>query len=192
MQVFGGAGYCEDFPAERLYRDIRITTIYEGTTGIQSLALLGRNITMKNGKAAMAVFQEIMKDIEAAKTYDDLKKYADQLASKAQELQKVTQHLVMNFAMKGQVERFLADATLYMEFFSLVAVGWQWLNQATAAKQALVTGNVEGDDLTFYESKLHTMRYFFAYELPKTLGLAARLTDDEVLTIPEEEKEPII
>lgn len=181
LQCFGGGGYCEDFPLERLYRDIRITTIYEGTTGIQSQALLGRNITMKNGKAAMAYFQEVNKDIEAAKTHDALKKYADQLTAKLQELQKITQHLV-SFAMKGDVERFLADATLYMEAFGLTAVAWQWLKQATVAKNALVTGNLEGEELSFYESKLHTMRYFFSYELPKTLGLFARLSDDEMLT----------
>ncbi|GAB4404517.1 MAG: acyl-CoA dehydrogenase [Microscillaceae bacterium] len=191
LQCFGGGGYCEDFPLERLYRDIRITTIYEGTTGIQSQALLGRNITMKNGKAAMAYFQEVMRDIEAAKTYDDLKPYADKLAQTAQQLQQVTQHLI-GFAMKGEAERFLADATLYMEFFGLVAVAWQWIKQATIAKEALVTKNLQGEELRFYESKLHTMRYFFSYELPKVQGLATRLTDSEVLTLVEDQKEVLV
>lgn len=182
LQVFGGGGFCEDFPLEKLYRDIRITTIYEGTTGIQSLALLGRNITMKNGKAAMLLFQEIMKDIEASKTHEDLKKYANVLTAKLGEIQKVTQHLIA-FAMKGDTERFLADATLFMEAFGILVVAWQWLKQATAAKTALITQNPQGDDLQFYESKIHTMRYYFAYEVPKTQGLMTRLLDDEVLTI---------
>jgi len=182
LQVFGGGGFCEDFPLEKLYRDIRITTIYEGTTGIQSLALLGRNITMKNGKAAMLFFQEVMKDIEASKTHEDLKKYANTLASKLAEVQRVTQHLV-GFAMKGETERFLADATLYMEMFGIITIAWQWLKQATVAKNALLTQNPQGDDLQFYESKVHSMRFYFAYELPKTLGLAVRLLDDELLTI---------
>ncbi len=191
LQVFGGAGYCEDFPLERLYRDIRITTIYEGTTGIQSQALLGRNITMKNGKAAMAYFQEITQDIQAAQTHDDLKKQVRALQEAMQTVQKVTQHLI-SFAMKQDLERFLADATLYMEMFGLVTVAWQWLKQGTEAKQAMITANPQGDELRFYESKLHTMRYFFAYELPKIHGLAARLMDDEVLTIVEEERELIL
>jgi butyryl-CoA dehydrogenase len=182
LQVFGGGGYCEDFPLEKFYRDIRITTIYEGTTGIQSLALLGRNVTMKNGKAAMLYFQEVMKDIEAAKTHEELKKYANILSARMQDLQKVTQHLV-GFAMKGEVERFLADATLYMEMFGILAVAWQWLKQGTVAKTALITQSPQGEDLQFYESKLHTMRYFFAYEVPKTAGLLTRLLDDEVLTV---------
>ncbi|WP_026999464.1 acyl-CoA dehydrogenase [Eisenibacter elegans] len=182
MQVFGGGGYCTDFPLERLYRDIRITTIYEGTTGIQSLALLGRNITMKNGKAAMAFFQEVTKDIQAAKTHNELKPFAEQLEKSAQELQKVTQHLV-GFAMKGQVELFLKDATLYMELFGLVTVGWQWLKQGTVAKEALVTKNPQGDDLHFYESKIHTMKYYFAYVLPRTKGLIDPLMNAEALTV---------
>lgn len=188
LQVFGGGGFCEDFPLEKLYRDIRITTIYEGTTGIQSIALLGRNITMKNGKAAMAYFQEIVKDIEAAKTHDELKKYADLLSAKLQEVQKVTQHLV-GFAMKGENEKFLADATLYMEMFCILSYAWQWLKQATVAKNALLTKNPQGEELDFYESKVQTMKYYFHYEMPKTLGLAARLLDTEVLTIVNEERE---
>lgn len=187
LQVFGGGGYCTDFPMEKLYRDIRITTIYEGTTGIQSLALLGRNIVMKNGKAAMLYFGEVMKTIDEAKTYDELKKYADKLAEASQQLQKVTQHLV-GFAMKGDKERFLADATLFMEMFGIVSVAWQWLIQGLEAKKALLTANPQGDELNFYESKLHTMRFYFAYELPKTLGLATRLLDEEILTFAVEKE----
>jgi len=85
--------------------------------------------------------------------------------------------------MKGETERFLADATLYMEMFGIITIAWQWLKQATVAKNALLTQNPQGDDLQFYESKVHSMRFYFAYELPKTLGLAVRLLDDELLTI---------
>lgn len=90
--------------------------------------------------------------------------------------------------MQGQTERFLADATLYMEMFSLIAVAWQWLKQGRIAQEALLTKNPQGNELQFYESKLHTMRYFYAYELPKTLGLATRLMDNEVLTIVDEKE----
>lgn len=51
LQVLGGYGYCMDFPLQQYLRDIRIMAIYEGTTGIQSLDLLGRKIPMENGKA---------------------------------------------------------------------------------------------------------------------------------------------
>ena len=187
LQVLGGYGFTEDFPLEQLYRDIRITPIYEGTTGIQSQDLLGRKVTMKGGKAAQLLFQEINKTIDEANTFDDLKPYTQLLQKELARLQDVTVHL-MQFAMKGDIERFLMDATLYMEMFGLVTLSWQWLKQAEVAKRTLVTQNVEGDDLTFYESKLHTMKYFFHYELPKTRGLAVRLKDTEVLTIVSEKE----
>jgi hypothetical protein len=57
------------------------------------------------------------------------------------------------------------------------------LKQGVVAKTALVTNSFEGEELAFYESKVHTMKFYFHYELVKTLSLSARLTDTEVLTI---------
>ena len=185
LQVLGGSGFCKDFPLENYYRDIRIYPLYEGTTGIQSMDLLGRKVTMKQGKAVKYLFAEVNKDIEAAKTYPELSKYVKILEEKLQVLQSVTMKLI-GIAMKGNIELFLSDANLYMEFFGTIAVAWQWLKQATTAKQILLTENPQGEDLKFYESKIHTMKFFFAYEVPKTLGLAQRLMDDEVLTIATE------
>mgnify|MGYP002777725765 CR=1 FL=1 len=187
MQTLGGYGYTEDFPIEQLYRDIRITPIYEGTTGIQSQDLLGRKVTMKGGKALQLLAGEMGKTMSAASTYDDLKPYAGLLAEEGKRLRSVTEHL-MQFAAQGDTERFLADATLYMELFSLNVIAWQWLKQAVVAKQKLVTENPTGDEGAFLEGKLLTMKYFFHYELPKTLGLAKRLTDTEVLTIVTEKE----
>jgi alkylation response protein AidB-like acyl-CoA dehydrogenase len=185
MQCLGGYGYCKDFPIEQLYRDIRITAIYEGTTGIQSLDLLGRKFTMQQGRAAMLFLREVAQAMEAAAVYDELKRYALALDEELKTLQKVTRHL-MGFALQGDQERFLADANLFMELFSLVAVGWQWLKQGTEAKKALLVGGHSQEDLHFYESKLLAMQYFFHYEIPKTQGLATRLLDPEVLTIARE------
>ncbi|MDX2286115.1 MAG: acyl-CoA dehydrogenase [Bacteroidia bacterium] len=182
LQVLGGGGFCEDFPLENYYRDIRIYPIYEGTTGIQSQDLLGRKVTMQQGKAVMLLAEEIQKTIREASAYEDLRKQAGILGEKLKATQEILMHL-MPFAMKGDIERYLADATLFMEFFGIVTVAWQWLKQGIAAKQALLTRNPQGEELEFYEGKLLTMRYYFAYEVPKTLGLLQRLKDDEVLTI---------
>ncbi|WP_080056919.1 acyl-CoA dehydrogenase [Spirosoma aerolatum] len=187
LQTFGGYGYTEDFPVEQLYRDIRITPIYEGTTGIQAQDLLGRKMTMKGGKAPQLLFAEISKTIGTASTYDDLKPYADSLTTELKRTQEVLTSL-MPYAQQGNIERYLSDATLFLEFFGIVVVAWQWLKQAIVAKQALLTQNPEGDELAFYEGKIHTMKYFFHYEVPKTLGLAVRLKDPEVLTIVTEKE----
>ena len=187
LQVLGGYGFTEDFPLEQLYRDIRITPIYEGTTGIQSQDLLGRKMTMKGGKPTQLLFGEVAKTIAETETHEDLKVYAKMLKAELVRLQEVTMSL-MPYAMQGDIERFLMDATLYMEMFGIITVAWQWLKQGVVAKQALLTQNPEGDELAFYESKIHTMKFFFHYEIPKTLGLAVRLKDTEVLTITTEKE----
>jgi len=79
-------------------------------------------------------------------------------------------------ALKGKIELFLADATLYLELFGIVAIAWQWLLQAVTAAKAL-GADPAGADADFYRGKIHTCRYFFAYELPKIRGLAARLKE---------------
>lgn len=187
VQVFGGYGFTQDFPAEQFYRDIRITPIYEGTTGIQSQDLLGRKVTLGNGKAMMLLSEEIKATVMAAMEHDELKKYAGILVKEGERLQKVTIHL-LGIAQTGDVERFLSDATLYMELFSINIIAWQWLKQGVVAKQKMLVTSGDSDDMTFYESKVHTMKYFFHYEVPKTVGCATRLMDEEVLTIMTEKE----
>ncbi|GAA4271869.1 acyl-CoA dehydrogenase [Aquimarina gracilis] len=186
LQVLGGYGFCTDFILQQYYRDIRIFPIYEGTTGIQSQDLLGRKLLMENGKALQLLTAEIMQTIQEASKYDDLKKYALKLGEKLQLAQKVIGFLV-GFAQKGDYERFLSDATPFMEFLSNITMAWIWLDVASHAKNALVTGQkTYAED--FYESKIHTMKFFYKYELPKTNGLAEILLDEEALTIAGEKE----
>ncbi|WP_020606537.1 acyl-CoA dehydrogenase [Spirosoma spitsbergense] len=187
LQTFGGYGFTEDFPVEQLYRDIRITPIYEGTTGIQAQDLLGRKMTMKGGKAPQLLFAEMKHTIAQASTHNDLKRYAEQLSDEMDRVQDVMKSL-MPHAMQGDIERYLSDATLFLEFFGIVVVAWQWLKQAVVAQETLLTQNPQGDELAFYEGKLHTMKFYFHYEVPKTLGLSVRLKDPEVLTIVTEKE----
>ena len=67
-------------------------------------------------------------------------------------------------------------------FFSIVTIAWQWLLQGVAVQKALKNSTREKDQ-NFYQGKMFALRYFFAYELPKTLGLARRLLDDDRLTV---------
>lgn len=182
VQVLGGYGFCSDYILQQYLRDIRIFALYEGTTGIQSQDLLGRKITMNNGEALKLLSAEIKNSIEASMTHESLVPFAKKLASKLELTQEVLQSL-MGFAMKGDYERFLADATPFMEFFSTILISWLWLDIANEATNALVTGN-KTNSVAFYESKIHTMQFFFKYELPKTTGLAEILMDNKTaLTI---------
>jgi butyryl-CoA dehydrogenase len=175
LQVLGGYGYTEDFPLEQMARDVRIMSIYEGTTGIHGLTLLGRGIPSAQGKAVQALVKLIQADIEQGFKSAHTKPYAESLAKELASLNQVTLHKLSKAA---QPDVFLADSTLYMELFGLVVVAWQWLKQGNVAAAKL-----DSAEKTFYLEKIHTMKFFYHYEVPKALGLTKRLLDDEILTI---------
>lgn len=184
LQVLGGYGFCSEYILQQYHRDIRIFAIYEGTTGIQSLDLLGRKMMLDGGKAVEFLSKEVMATIAEAAQYDELKSYAAKLGEKLQSTQEVMGFL-LQFAKQGDFQRFTSDANLFMEFFSNIVMAWLWLDMATHAKKALLTGDKTFSE-EFYESKIQTMRYFFKYELVKTTSLAEALMDENVVTIPSE------
>ena len=186
LQVLGGYGFCSDFILQQYYRDIRISSIYEGTTGIQSQDLLGRKMMLNNGEGAKLLLEEIKMTIEKADQDDELKKWASSLNDQLDQSQKILFHL-MPFALKGDYERFLADASIFMEFFSLILVGWSWLEIGVATKYALSSSNSTLDS-KFYQGKLDALEYFYVYELPKTKGLAEILLHPSSVTIKKNDK----
>jgi alkylation response protein AidB-like acyl-CoA dehydrogenase len=181
LQILGGYGYCDEFPLELFYRDARIHPIHEGTTGIHGLDLLGRKMVMKGGKAAQFYLQEVEKTISQAQGVSDLAPYAVRLQEALEKLQAVTARLVQISQEKGP-EYFLADATLFLEFFGIIAVAWQWLVQALVVQQAMGK-ELSEEERNFYRGKFQTFLYFFHYELPKMEGLARRLKEGDGLTV---------
>ena len=186
LQVLGGYGFCSDFILQQYYRDIRISAIYEGTTGIQSQDLLGRKITMNNGEGLKLLLAEIIETITKASNYPELKEYCDSLSEKIKLSEKILQSL-MPYALKGDFEKYLADASIFMEFFSLVIVGWNWLEIAANSQQALKDENKKYSDI-FYKSKIETMKYFFEYEMPKAIGHSEIIMNPSSVTIKKEEE----
>ena len=184
LQVLGGYGFCSDFILQQYYRDIRISAIYEGTTGIQSQDLLGRKITMNNGEGLKLLLAEIIETITKASNYPELKEYCDSLSEKIKLSEKILQTL-MPYALKGDFEKYLADASIFMEFFSLVIVGWNWLEIAANSQEALKNGDKKYSEI-FYKSKIETMKYFFEYELPKTVGHSEIIMNPSSVTIKKE------
>ena len=182
IQCFGGYGYCEDFPVEQHFRDIRIHPIHEGTTGIQGMDLLGRKALMENGRALALLAGEIRQAVADARRHAPLADMADRLEAALGTLERTTGHVV-GLALEKGPEVFLADATLYLEMFGIVTIAWQWLRQATAAQAALAGAATSRGDVDFYAGKIFTARYFMAYEVPKTEGLARRLCDGDPLTL---------
>ena len=186
LQVLGGYGYTEDFMLEQLARDVRIMSLYEGTTGIQSLALLGRQVIGNNGKTLQYWHEEVMKDIENAQRHSNLQCYAAWLLGELLEFRKISDKM-LDVAAKHTREIALADANLYLEMFALLNIAWQWLKQGVVAQLKLNEFNNNPEETKFYKSKLHSMKFFFHYELIKTKALSAKLRDNEVLTVMQDE-----
>jgi butyryl-CoA dehydrogenase len=185
LQCLGGYGYCDEFPLELFYRDARIHPIHEGTTGIHGLDLLGRKVILKGGKAFKLFLGEVQEVMQEAGKVQTLRLYAGRLEEAIRILEQTTAHL-LRLAGEGKTELFLADATLYLELFGIIAVAWQWLLQALAIQKALASELTEPERL-FYEGKYQTFRFFYHYELPKIRGLSQRLLESDGLTVSMEE-----
>ncbi len=181
VQTLGGYGFTTDFPVQQHYRDLKIMSIYEGTTGIQSLDLLGRKVLMEKGEALRTLIAAIKHTHDTASTYEALKPYAKSLREEADRITAVLSHLG-KFAAAGEIDRYLADATIFMEQLSYVVIGWQWLKQATRAFTQLQASQFTDQSKEFYEGKVHTMKFFFRYELPHAEACAKTLMDPESLT----------
>jgi alkylation response protein AidB-like acyl-CoA dehydrogenase len=154
IQVHGGYGYTREYNVEQFYRDNRLNAIHEGTHGIHGLDLLGRKVIMQNGAAFKALGEEIGKTIAKALSVPHLAEYGSLLAAAAQRIDKVTQALYA----AGDLNKTLANATLYLEAVGHAVVAWLWLEQALAA---------EGREGGFYGGKRHACAFFFRWELPK-------------------------
>lgn len=187
LQVFGGYGYTKEFMAELFFRETRIHTLHEGTTAIHGMDLLGRKVMMNNGQATILLMQRIMQDIEAAQKYDSLRAYANGLAQKIMKLQEVTMHLITVAQTLGP-EVYLSDATLYLELFGILAIGWQWIKQGVKVEELKAAGT-KTYSAEFLQSKLYALQYFFEYEVPKAEGLITRLKSENHVTVMAPAKE---
>ena len=157
IQVHGGYGYSREYDVEQHYRDNRLNPIHEGTHGIQSLDLLGRKVVMRGGANLLALGQALSETTAAARGRGgDIVEFADQLDTSWQRLTGVTASM---FAA-GDIDAALANSVVYLEAFGHIVVAWMWLEQMLAA---------DGHAGDFFDGKRHAGRYFFRYELPKTV-----------------------
>lgn len=184
LQVLGGYGFCADFILQQYYRDIRIMSIYEGTTGIQSLDLLGRKVLMENGLVLKTILGEIQSTILEAKVEANLVKTALELEEQLPLVEATLAHLIP-IAMKGETEKFVSDATLFMEAIGSITVAWQWLKIGISATRALHSSEAVYSE-SMLKNKLHTMRFFYKYELARNKSIFKIIQSEEVLTLAED------
>jgi len=164
IQVLGGYGYSREYPVERLYRDNRLNPIHEGTHGIQGLDLLGRKVFMDGGMALGQLLRKVREDCARVSVTPALSNYAQLIAKATEDMIRVTGMLVAD-AGKGEPEKALANATLYLDSLGHLLVAWNWLRLARISLKALE--DRPGSDDAFYQGKLKACHYFCTYELPR-------------------------
>ncbi|BFM14541.1 acyl-CoA dehydrogenase [Maricurvus nonylphenolicus] len=174
IQVLGGHGYINEHPVEFFYRENRANSIHEGTTGIQSLDLLGRKVPYNGFAGYQACLDEITKTIEFAKDIDSLRDYADELSNALATLKKTTE-TVLTATQSMSVDAAFCNSVKYLEMFGHIVIAWLWLKQGVVAEAALADGAHEEDE-KFYRGKLHTLKYFYGHELPEVYRWADILT----------------
>ena len=169
VQVHGGMGFIEETGAAQYVRDARITTIYEGTTGIQANDLIGRKTARDAGAVAKAIAGEVDKVAArlAARSEPALQAIGVQLAAATADVQSAIEWLVPAFGQHPRVAH--VGAVSYLKLWGLVAGGWQMGRAALAAADKLAAG--EGD-AQFCHRKIATARYYADALLPQASALA--------------------
>ena len=160
MQVHGGSGYTEHFPASQYLRDARITMIYEGANGIQALDLVGRKLPSKGGRAIMSWFADIDAFVSENDGDTPIKPFVDGLADVKKKLQDGTMWLMQNGM--ANPDNAGAASTDYLHLFGLTALAYMWAQMAKAAQAKIAAGDTD----PFYVTKLQTGRYFVERILP--------------------------
>ena len=180
LQIHGGMGFIEETGAAQFYRDARITTIYEGTTGIQALDLIGRKVAAENGhsmRVALAELQRLDRDLAAADGAD-CTAMRSAMSEAAHRLEQATQWLVDAFARAPR--EAAASAVPYLNLAGTVLGGGLLVRAALIAQARLDAG---GGDADFYRAKIDTARFYCDHILPKAAALAHTVTSGAGATL---------
>jgi len=181
IQVYGGYGYIQEYPVERLLRDCKITSIYEGTNGIQAMDMLGRKLGMNNGKTFMDFLGEIRTGINNAKKVASIAEITKQVDDAFTRVSEVALVLGKK-AMSEKVENAYAFAHPFLEVMGDLTMAWMLLWRATLAAPKLekIVGNLNPEDVAakalknkdaaFYDGQVKTARFFIKNILPITMG----------------------
>jgi alkylation response protein AidB-like acyl-CoA dehydrogenase len=195
VQVLGGYGFCSEYPQEQYMRDVKISSIYEGTNGIQALDLLGRKIAIKGGILFMNYIKKLNDFISEYKDHAYLGKYMAELEAANNLLTEITMYFQQKSTGGDPIYPVL-NATPYLRLFSEVVVGQLLLEQALIAydklqpywEKAGVKGDVEGqkklaednDEVKFYWGKLQSTKYFITQILPDAEARAKSMKSDDI------------
>ncbi len=169
IQVHGGSGFIEETGAAQHLRDARITTIYEGTTGIQANDLVGRKVTRDGGQVAQAVARAMRETVAALEDAadDDLVATRLALSKGVQAFESATEWIVAHHRTRPR--DVLAGAVPFLELTGLVSGGWQLARAALIAQRHL---DAHHGDAAFYRAKIATTRFYADHLLSRATALA--------------------
>jgi len=179
LQIFGGHGYIKEWGMEQIVRDARISTLYEGTTGIQALDLLGRKILLTRGKALNSFSKEVLsfcKDksmISSNPHKRQMNKFIWPLSKGIANWQQYS----MRLGLKAKKDRDMVGSASvdYLMFSGYIVMAYFWAQMAQSAYEKLAT-DVENRD--FYRAKIKTAEFYFERLLPRTKSLAKTMMSD--------------
>ncbi|WP_286789226.1 MULTISPECIES: phenylacyl-CoA dehydrogenase [unclassified Pseudomonas] len=163
MQIYGGHGYISEWGMEQNLRDSRIAMMYEGTTGIQAIDLLGRKVLMTQGESLKGFTKIVHKFCQAQEGNADLKEFIEPLAKLNKEWGEITLKVGMA-AMKDR-EEVGAAAVDYLMYSGYACLAYFWADMARVAAEKLAAGT---DETAFYKAKLQTARFYYQRILPRT------------------------
>ncbi len=167
IQVYGGYGFIQEYPQEQLLRDCKITSIYEGTNGIQAMDLLGRKLGLKKGKPFMDLMGEMNKTIAKAKQIDILKNMAERVEKAVNMLGETAMHMGMT-AMSEKVLDAFAMAHPFLNVTGDVCLAWLELWRAVVASSKIEKAKKK--DISFYQGQIKTAEYFIDFVIPSTMA----------------------
>ena len=166
LQCFGGHGYIREWGMEQNVRDARIGMLYEGTTGIQALDLLGRKVLGTRGKALVPVTGFILDFCKHARSRKEIRPYLKTLVRLTKQWKALTRKI--GFAAMKNRDAAGAASVDYIMFSGYLLLGVAWAASAQAAYRKLEQGTKEE---AFYRAKIQTAEFYFAKILPRTTSL---------------------
>lgn len=183
MQVFGGHGFISEWGMEQNVRDARIGMIYEGTTGIQALDLLGRKVLMTQGESLKGFTKQVHVFCKENADNEQLKEFIEPLAALNKEWGDLTMKIGMT-AMKNREEVGAASVD-YLMYSGYAVFAYLWARMAKVALDKMVEGTTEE---MFYNAKVQTARFYFKRMLPRAKGHAESMLAgaDSLMDMPEE------
>jgi hypothetical protein len=190
LQVLGGSGFLKDYPIEQYIRDVKIDSLYEGTTGIQALDLMFRQIARDRGETLMALAQEITETVKGGGSDDPFGHERELLGKAMEDVQNQLGVMVGNLmgaqAQPELVYRVGLHTNGLLDSLSEVVMGWLLIRHAEIAHEALE--DASGVDRPFYEGKIAAARWFAANVLPKTGArrAVAETEQGELMEMPDE------